>query len=51
MPATHAPDCQLKPAWPPSVMPSSLADVLVAASGVPIAASLTPVSVLDLPQP
>src|SRR4051812_4826521 len=51
MPATQAPDCQLKPVWPPKVMPLSLADVLVAIRVVAIEASLKAVSVLDLPQP
>ena len=51
MPATQGPDCQLKPAWAPKIMPSSLEDVLVATRGVPTVESLMTVSVLDLPKP
>ncbi len=51
MPATQGPACQLKPVWPPNIMPSSLADVFDAIRGVPIEASLRRVLVVDLPQP
>jgi hypothetical protein len=50
MPATHAPACQLKPAWPPKIMSLSLNGVWAAIRGVPIAASLSAVLVSDLPQ-
>src|SRR5262249_52564230 len=51
IPATHGPDCQLKPPCPPKLMPLSVPGVLVASSGVPMAASVNPVLALDLPQP
>src|SRR5437764_14903602 len=51
IPATHGPDCQLKPVCPPKLMPLSVPGVLVASSGVPMVASLNTVLVLDLPQP
>src|ERR1700731_959797 len=51
IPKTHGPDCQLKPACPPKIIPLSVAEVMVASSGAPVVASLNTVSVLDLPQP
>src|SRR5437764_15374681 len=50
-PATHGPDCQLKPACPPKIAPLSVAEVMVASSGAPVVASLNMVSVLDFAQP
>ena len=51
MPATQGPDCQLKPAWTPKIMPLSLSEVLVGDQGRPSVESLKTVSVLDLPKP
>src|SRR5258708_17834801 len=51
IPATHGPDCQLKPACPPKLMPLNVPGVLVASSAAPIVASLNTVLALDLPQP
>src|SRR5262249_47376238 len=51
IPATHGPDCQLKPACPPKLMPFSVPGVLVASSDVPMVASLGTVLVFDLAAP
>src|SRR5436305_15196774 len=51
IPTPHGPDCQLKPACPPEIIPLSAAEVMVARSGALVVASLNTVSEWALPQP